>query len=408
MKVKKRIELKDIKVYQSIIPDGNAGENPEISNYPDCGIEFDLEGENLNGHGPQQAAMITDENGKKHPAMGGWPEAEVAFTVSESDIPRVQAWFDDNYHDVTYPESQLLQKNRKTAVLNTLKTYFSTAAGSNLFTSPFRLGWRYRLSDGTFSKMHHTGVLSTFMEAPRLPVVSNILNDKYLHTRVQIRNVPARLRYRFNPNENFADYRQHIQFVEIYATKQVELYNPDGEVAGIRSIIIEGIPKRCWHYERYAENDVRHKAEQDNDFRMICSIPIDGVVRTDTFEPLPIPSGTLKDFIKLPKPDELPDDNNPSLAGKNIRIITEPLHIGYPENEKSVNSVTLRGVFKRDQVKIRLFASQHREQWHLIASSGGPYIRGIYGARWRWFKIEIESKMREGDFFEAIVVVFRL
>lgn len=113
-------------------------------------------------------------------------------------------------------------------------------------------------------------------------------------------------------------------------------------------------------------------------------------------------AGTLADFSKLPKPE----DNLPSPAGKTIHLRTEPLHLDYPEDEKSVRSLTLRGVFRRDKVKMRLYASQHRETRHLIASATGPYIRGLFGARWRWFEVEIECPMREGDFFEAITFEF--
>ena len=93
-------------------------------------------------------------------------------------------------------------------------------------------------------------------------------------------------------------------------------------------------------------------------------------------------------------------------AGKTIHLRTEPLHLDYPEDEKSVRSLTLRGVFRRDKVKVRLYASQHRETRRLIAAATGPYIRGLFGTRWRWFEVEIECPMREGDFFEAITFEF--
>ena len=113
MRVRKRIELDKIKIFKHEItpenPDGN-GNNQNPVQYPaGCGIEFALEGETLAGHGPQSSAIITDENGKIHSHMGGWPEVEVAFSVAESDIPRVNAWFDDNYQGVSTPESAVLQ-----------------------------------------------------------------------------------------------------------------------------------------------------------------------------------------------------------------------------------------------------------------------------------------------------------
>ncbi len=412
MRVRKRIELDKIKLFKTEIepenPDENGGNTNVAPELPDCGIEFELLGEALEGHGPQQATTVTDETGKIHAGMGGWPETDVAFTVSESDIPRVNAWFDDNYQGVSAPESALLQKNRPTAVHNALKTYFDSATSSNLFTTPFRIGWRYRFTDNTLSAMHDCGMSACFYSAPRLPVVSRQLSDKYLYTRVQIRNIPARLRYRLRTTPDFIAIRDKIAAIEIYATKQVALYSPDGEVAGIRSITIDGTPRRCWHYDRYAESDVRLHASQDNDFRRIGSISIDEIGNNDEFTPLPMTSGALADFSKLPEPDTTTAGDSTTTAGKTVKILTEPLHLEFPENEKSVRNVTLRGVFPRDKVKVRLYASQHRENRHLIASATGPYLRGIYGARWRWFEVEIEAMTREGDFFEALTFEFNV
>lgn len=411
MRIRKRIELGKIKTFKNELTlgtPGENGENPDITpETTDCSIEFMLEGETLAGHGPQSPAIITDENGKIHSRMGGWHEVEVAFSVAESDIPRVNAWFDDNYQGVSTPESAVLQKNRTSAVHNALKTYFNAAHSSNLFTSPFKIGWRYRLTDNSLSELHDCGVLDCFHTAPRLPVITHQLTDKYLYTRAQVRNVPARLHYRFKSFPEFPALRSKIAAIEIYATKQAALYDSEAEVPGIRTITIDGTPRRCWHYERYAENDVRLLISQDNDFRRIATIPIDEIDENDNFSPLPIAAGALTDFSKLPKPDSTTGEET-SMTGKRIKILTEPLHLDYPEDEKSVRSVTLRGIFQRETVKLRLYASQHRENRQLIASVTGPYIRGIYGTRWRWFEIEIEATMREGDFFEAVTFEFNV
>lgn len=405
MRLRKRIELDKIKLFKTETenPDGN-GVSPD---YPDCGIEFSLEGETLTGHGPQSPATIIDENGKHHSRMGGWPEVEIAFSVAESDIPRVNAWFDDNYQGVSTPESAVLQRNRTSAVHNALKTYFNAAHSSNLFTSPFKIGWRYRFSDNSLSGLHDCGSLDCFHTAPRLPVITHQLTDKYLYTRAQVRNVPARLHYRFKSSPEFLALRSKLAAIEIYATKQPALYAAEAEVAGIRSITIDDTPRRCWHYERYAENDVSLLISQDNDFRRIAAIHIDEIEENDAFSPLPIVSGALTDFSKLPKPDSTTSEE-PSIKGKIIKILTEPLHLDYPEDEKSVRCVTLRGVFQRETVKLRLYASQHRENRQLIATATGPYIRGICGARWRWFELEIEATMRQGDFFEAATFEFNV
>lgn len=407
--MRKRVELSRIKIYTREITSDNTDENEgnagiPATGLPDCGAEFKLAGENLTSHGPQHASTVTDDAGMNHPDMGGWPETEVAFTVSESDIPRVTAWFDDEYQGVTSPESALLQKNRTAAVHSALDTYLATATSANLFTSPFRLGWCYRLTDNTLTPLHDMGLMWSFMTAPRLPVISNQLTDKYLYTRVQVRNIPARLHYRFSPAAEFTASGNRIRGIEIYATQPAEMFDPKGGVAGIRTITIDGSPRRCWHYDRYTEEEVRLRASQDNVFKRISSIPFDEIVKTEDFKPLPIAAGALSGFSRLPAYDSQGD--TPTTGQTHLRITTEPLHLDYPEDEKSIRSLTVRGIFQRGQITTRLYGSQHREDWHPLASVSGAYIRGICCTRWRWFRVEIESRMREGDFIEALTFEF--
>jgi len=208
--------------------------------------------------------------------------------------------------------------------------------------------------------------------------------------------------YRLDATPSFTALRNRITAIDIYATKQAGMYPEDGEVAGIRSMTVDGTPRRCWYYDRYTEEDINTQVMSDSDFRLIGSVPADEITGSDNYVTLRMSAGTLADFSKLPKPE----DNLPSPAGKTIHLRTEPLHLDYPEDEKSVRSLTLRGVFRRDKVKVRLYASQHRETRRLIAAATGPYIRGLFGTRWRWFEVEIECPMREGDFFEAITFEF--
>lgn len=414
--MRKRIEFSKIKVLKSEIADENTGGNGENNpgsdaDMPDCGVEFRLYGENLGGYGPQYASVVTDEMGNVHPAMGGWPEAVVAFNVSEVDIPRVLAWFNDDYQGVTAPESALLQKNRSAAVHAALKGYLDASASSNLFTSPFRLGWCYLFTDGSRSALHDIGVMRAFMSAPRLPIVANGLTDKYLHTRAQIRNVPARLQCRFIPDVNFLNQSGRIAGIEVFATEQAPMYDKNANVAGIRSITLDGTPKRCWQYDHYTEQEVMDRAEGALPFRRIASISYDEIGQMTEFTSVPLSAGTLSGFTKQPSFDSLTESegNEPPIAGASrIRLLTEPLHLDYPEDEKSVRNVTLRGVFPRDNVKFKLYGSQHREKWHLLASARGAYIRGIRGIRLRWLRVEIECDMREGDFFEAVTFEFSL
>lgn len=414
MRIRKRIELDKIKFSKEVIIPENIdeieGNNTQIL-LPDCCIEFKLEGENLNGFGPQYAAAVTDQNGSLHPHMGGWPESEISFSVTEEDLPRVNAWFTDDYRGVNYPESSLLQKNRKSAVHSALAAYFLAAQASNLFTSPFRIGWRYRLKDGNVGHLHDCGLISTFISAPHLPVMRYSIAEKTLYTRAQIRNVPAKLKFRFAlPDDSTAmEIMRNAESIEIFATNPVSLYSTSDGVSGIRTIIIDGEPKRCWHYTSYGEADIILKANQDESFRRICTISADEIEGNQDFTTIPMSAGTLAEFSKLPAAKDSDSSSSPSApAGNRLIVRTEPLHLDYPDKCKSIRSIALRGVFPRDKVKMKIYGSIHREDWHLVADSVGPFISGLHGMRWRWLKAEIESPVREGDFFEALSFTFNI
>ena len=410
MRIRKRLEFEDIKFSKRIIIPENTdeiGENESENAADAVSLEFNSDGRDLGGYSPQYAAAVTGPDGSTHPGMGGWPETEISFAVTEEDLPRVNAWFTDDYRGVTSPESTTLQKNRTSAIRSVLSNYFSSASVANRFTSPFRLGWRYRYKDRSTGAFHDCGVMSVFATAPRLPITRYSISGKTLYTALQIRNIPARLRYRVVVSDEtaLAEITKNVDFIEVFATKPVPLYDPSTDVAGVRSIVIDGEPKRCWYYTSYDESEVILRAEQDDDFRRIGVISADEIGKNRDYTDLPMSAGTLTGFSRLPAYTESGAVTPSTPAGSKLVITTSPLHLGYPDDAKCLRSVYLRGVFPRDKVRMRIYGSHHREQWHLIAETTGPMISGLLGMRWRWFLIEIESPVREGDFFEALTFV---
>lgn len=408
----KRIEFEKIDYSQLIKPTekpDEIGENEISDTLPQCEIQFSLEGTNLSGFGPHTAAVVRDDNGYLHQGMGGWPETEISFTVTEDDLPRVNAWFNDDYRGVTLPESGTLQKNRAAAVHGALTAYIEAASASNLFTAPFRIGWRYRMKDGSVGTFHDCGLLAAFVTAPRLPLISYSISGKSLFTRAQIRNVPARLFFRvvLHDTVSFDKIAEKADSIEVFATRQTAQYSSSATVAGIRSIVIDETPKRCWHYDRYDEADIILRTTDNDDFRLLSSISFDEIDKNGNFIPVPIAAGTLMEFSSLPRHDGNHENLPSAPAGSTIVIATGPLNLGYPDIDKRLRSLAVRGVFQRDKIKLRLFASRHRENWHKIAETTSPFIFGMRGVKWRWYKVEIECPMRENDFLEALTFTFR-
>lgn len=387
------------------ISTGEIGDTPTPEN-PDTG--------EITGFPPSNASfqMVEDED---YASAGTWQETEIAFAVPADDMPRVKAWFTNDYHGVTLPESVTLRKNMSTAVKNALSQYFSVATSRNMFTSPIRVGIAYRLFNGSLTPLQDISVTAPSFAAPALPILSYSLSDKYLSTRVQIRNRPARLHAAFNPGDAFEDFRDIITDIEIYATAQSPLYDPAGNVPGIRSLYIEDIPRRCWYYESYPEEEIRAAVNADSTFRLLHKIPLQTLLSGESTFVIPTAAGSLSKFNSLP----IYSGSTPNIGSGNvnpgapawkpqIHFITEPLHLGYPDDDKRIRNVYLRGVFNRDEIQFRLYGSRHREDWRLICSSSRPLITGLHGIRYRWFRIEVESPMRRDDFFDALTFEFTL
>lgn len=408
MRIRKRIELGDILVSRSEIASVDAGTDgePSAGLYPDCGLEFALRGTDLDGYGPTYAAVVTDEKGDTHPYMGGYPETTVGFEVEESDLPRVKGWFEGSQPGAASPESEKLKRNRTSAVRLALERYFGAVAAAGLFAAPFRIAWRYRLKGGSYSVMRDGNVMWTYMQAPLLPVRNARIDGNYLATTTELRSIPAKLFYRFNPNSLSNGLSADISGIEVFITKPVEMYYPDCSVAGVTTHIIDDKRRRCWNYTRYSAGEVRLRAMQDTDFRLISTFMPEEIQVSEEFISLDLPAGALTDFSKLPKPAKGDSSIGTDMAMRCIKVTTEPLHLGYPEEHKSLHGVTLRGVFDRNEVRLRVYASDHREHRRLVAAASGPYVRGLCCARWRWFEVEIKCKMREGDFFEALTFDF--
>lgn len=394
--MRKRYELKDLRLYKvKDAGDGDAGEGKP--SWPVCGVEF---------------SMLPDDD------MAGadvWPETEISFAVPENDMPRVKAWFTNDYHGVTLPESPTLRKNMATAVRSALSTFFASATSLNYFTSPVRVGICYRLHDGTLTPMQEITVAAPAFTAPRLPIVNVTIGDKFLYTTCQVRERPARLAMKISNAANLGEYEGVIRAIEVYCTAQSPLYDPACEVAGLRDISIDGIRKQCWHYDSYAEAEVRKGVEENTDFRLITSIPFEAVSEYADMTRLTLGAGTLSRFSSLPRPDTSKD----TAAGEEdglfditagwqprVHFMTEPLDLSYPEDRKRLRGVILRGVFDRKNVVMRLYGSPHREGWRLLADWKGAGAEGFCGVRYRWFRVEIEAPMRGGDFLEALTFTF--
>lgn len=374
--------------------------------WPKLDVSFALNGETMPGFEPAEGDVVKNEAGEAQPAMGGWPSTEIAFAVPEDDMPRVRAWFSGDYHGVTVPQSIALTKNMTAAVYAALDAFRHNADARDLFLSPFRIAWSFRFTDGSYSPLNDVKMLVPNSEAPLLPVFSHYIGDKRLQTRTVIRTIPSRLTASLSLSSGVEFFPEEIESVDIFATMQTAAYEPAESIDGLRNITIDGARKRCWYYSRLQSAEIQARAEVNNAFRLIGSIPAADVISGVSGFKLSVPSKNKPLFSSLPQYGDTPGGAVCENGGRHIVLESEPLHLGYPEGEKRLQRVSLRGVFDRNRISVAVYGAVHRGDWRLVAIGNGPHISGIAGVACRWYKIRIEYDTRQGDFLDYIMFRF--
>lgn len=347
------------------------------------------------------------------------PAGTYRVSHSADDAPRVRAMFSGDYSTSPRPASSALLKNMGTALDTLLHDYYDTAHRRGLITSPLRVGAALRLSDGSRRPLGNPVTLLPDTEAPYPVIRSYSPGETSSQAILEIFNTPAVMKFSlpaFSAEQLAAlsaDADKSPVAVDFYATAQSP-FSPDPlTFYDIRTVIVgedtaaeERV--RAFIYNRYDAAYIRGHAESDTVFRVIGSVPFAQVASGADFLDVSLREGALFDFRSMPaltwSADSKEDDPvpEPDTFRLHIHWMTPPLDLGDPEAEKRVRSVILRGVFPRDKVRMTLRCSHHREHWRVVASGTGPMLRYVSGVRARWWRVEIETDMRRGDFLEAL------
>lgn len=342
--------------------------------------------------------------GEQPAGYGNPPLAKMQISVPASDMPRVAAWFSGDYHGVTEPESEQLLRNIAVSVRNLLSGYFSACASANLFAAPFLIGWRYRLFDGSVAMPVAPFVLIPNATAPLLEIAGHNLGEKTLVTDVKLHSTPGRLRVAADAVGNMDAFAGLISAVEIVAAEPAGLYSPQCAAGAPGNVEIDGSRRLCWWYERYSAEAVEAAARAAAPLRIIETVPFSDFARGFGERDVRLGPGALRQFSGFPEAVETGASGwRPYLA-----ITTEPLDLGDSERAKRVREVTLRGIFDRSSVRMRLFGAHHRGmEWRLLAETDSPYIRGLRGNAFRWLRVEVEMNQNPEDFLDYLCFLYK-
>lgn len=229
-----RIPLDSLKIKDLSSPadNGGADSSPGLipAGFPSLDVSFALSGETL----PEYGSTL--------------PYGVIEFDISKEDTSRVEAWFTGDYDNVTLPPSATLKKNMTAAVRGFLSNYYSRLRSRNLLGAPFRIGWRYRLFDGSTKRVQEPVLLMPARKAPVIEITDYWIDYASLHTSVVLHTLPAKVSFNIGIPSLPPELAGAVKAIEIFMTKPVTLYSNLCTVSGIRSVMLDDSRIRSWHY----------------------------------------------------------------------------------------------------------------------------------------------------------------
>lgn len=88
-------------------------------------------------------------------------------------------------------------------------------------------------------------------------------------------------------------------------------------------------------------------------------------------------------------------------SGESMKALTRPIKMGDAEKCKRVTAVELHGNLDPSKLTVTLYGSTCLGNWHRIARGKGR-IRGLFGPRVRFIRVEIEGTLTKGETIEAL------
>lgn len=376
---------------------------------------MDVVAEDANSEGMSVAfGMVKTKLEEWTSDVSGYPRGTVRFRYPKTDRERVMAWMNGDFGNVSEPASDTLLKNVTGAVQGLLKQYIATADGHNLFTSPFKVGWALRKKDGTRAMTQPLTLMQINPGSPVLPIADFSVGEEEARTLNDIINNPCSLQ--ITASSLPADW-DDVTHIDIVATPQASLLPQDMQVTGVTTVMVGEKRCRAYHYNRLDDTEVLGTASIQNDLRIIASIPVADLADGQPSAVQLIP-GALSNWKLLDKfstggtgsgaggdGDDGKDDiwdNKEDKWEPYIDKDTDPLDLGDPERRKWVYMTALRGCFDRNSIRIRVYASRHRQNWRLIADGRRGWVSAATHQGFRWFKVRITGSMNRGDYVDAV------
>lgn len=410
-KMKLRFELESLgfTVTQlgSDIPD-NSSDNSGNSNSGDNSGNSDLV--------PFTAEMerVVPSGWASHRYAG--PVKELSFTFPTDDEARVRGWFSGNYTGVTRPASETVKKNLTAALHGALESLAADTALAGLFLAPFRIAIGERMSKGIRICSRWVDIFP-IEETPEVAVRDYSIVDNSAEIYCEFFGTPVSLRLEIGGDIAGKG-------LVVVASMPCSFYDKNGVASGTYRQMVDGVMVPFLEYPRYTREELGRVMEAVTDLRVLADIPSgeSSVVLT-----APVDWKSLEKYVAWSggsggtggsDPSTPSDPSDPGFIWPEgeVEVLTDWISTSawsmggrkvdgsriLKAGEGSVRGVALRGRFDTARTRLFLEGSVLRESVRMLARGRGRYLSGLRGCRMRWVRLRVRSRLRAGDFLEAL------
>lgn len=111
--------------------------------------------------------------------------------------------------------------------------------------------------------------------------------------------------------------------------------------------------------------------------------------------------GNLLDYSKRIPNSTL---NGGQSSGRSQLIVTRPLKLDMPDIYKTINTIILRGNFRKDNVMQILYGSRDLINWFPVYSSRDCYMRGFRGTPFKYYRLVIGCLLLDSESISGMTV----
>lgn len=93
----------------------------------------------------------------------------------------------------------------------------------------------------------------------------------------------------------------------------------------------------------------------------------------------------------------LVDFSSSTASGGAALVVTRPFKLDDPNALKTIDTIIVRGTFRKGHVQTVLYGSIDLYSWHLVSSSVDHHLRGFRGTPYKYFRLALVCNLEKGE-----------